>query len=1078
MRIDLGDFSKGVDKSSKPTSKPPDMADDMLNSIVSTRGAIEKRKGSQLIVDTSANTEITSIFDYEKHEGGLVHMYMFTQGDKLYAFNRTHSATYPNYGVIKSGLTGGEPQYAVAGKVCYFGNGEESLKIYPIADFTLYANTQAGINGGASETLLAQSFRMDWSVDKTPATATKTIAAVSIPLIIDSASYVGETLTLSIQTDNAGSPSGTPVTNGTAQVIDMETLSDSWEWLTFTFATQPTLSNNTTYWLVLGSSGLTGAQKVWWAYDSANRYNTQWDADHPAATFDPIGKRFYSAAWNQLNPTGSFLFNVWTVDLWGHEAPSAKPNIEATIISDTVDRYPDDNDFHATNWSSPANYSIDIPLEPVPQEYIDAQGKPYSPDKVREGNAAAAFGCAAQSFVSDENFSIQSVILYLKNVGGVTSGAFTVSIYQNHDQTNLPDGSNLLGSSIPISSGAIGVNYEPFEFGFFSSIKLEASRKYWIVINNDDDYKYGAAGFESGAFNAGFSDGFANETIINAAIYWGGSTGGSPFTNDTAIEALQTGRVSSDTFKVPPFGSENTPLDELFDDPASDASVWIWGTPSATADLYFNIKASLLFQFGGRSYRYSYKNSNTGHIGPPSPASFYTGNISIANVQIKGDPSTDTQIDKVVIWATNDGGAIFYYLDEIDHVVSGSPSKWSYNDTKPDFDLVYTREAPYENYPPPDGFLIKRFNSFIAIAGVKENPRYVFYSGDSSQIFEGVQEESFPPLNFASVPSGSERIFAMDELDGQPVLFTADQIFSMSGESTRYLGVSQLRGGRSLGTMARRGSVSTEFGVFFFSADRKMYIIPTVNHIPTLLSGAIEDALEEIETKSATDASRWLLDRARVSYLNWVDSRWVMLALPESGETTNSALWIYDLDLHDAHPGQAWIGPFRWNQNEGFQSVHIITDNVFRKRIFVGTDAGNIYELSPPTASYVDAGNFFLSRYTFPLMDLGQPGYTKDGLFVEICIPASQSSPGPTFLQVAYDRDADPDQSSDWVNVTLTRVNETENSDSIRYRGYLMKRFTRIKAQINFNDEDMPGEVWGVAIEFEPLYEGSGMVSG
>lgn len=64
-----------------------------------------------------------------------------------------------------------------------------------------------------------------------------------------------ETLTYTIETDNAGAPSGTPVTNGTATTIlaaDTEYKSD--QWTPASFASNVTLTASTTYWLVLTGS--------------------------------------------------------------------------------------------------------------------------------------------------------------------------------------------------------------------------------------------------------------------------------------------------------------------------------------------------------------------------------------------------------------------------------------------------------------------------------------------------------------------------------------------------------------------------------------------------------------------------------------------------------------------------------------------------------------------------------------------------------------------------------------------------------------------------------------------------------
>lgn len=58
-------------------------------------------------------------------------------------------------------------------------------------------------------------------------------------------------LTVTIETDNAGDPSGTAVTNGTSNNVAASSLSTGYGWIEFTFATSPTLSASTQYHLVL-----------------------------------------------------------------------------------------------------------------------------------------------------------------------------------------------------------------------------------------------------------------------------------------------------------------------------------------------------------------------------------------------------------------------------------------------------------------------------------------------------------------------------------------------------------------------------------------------------------------------------------------------------------------------------------------------------------------------------------------------------------------------------------------------------------------------------------------------------------
>lgn len=65
-----------------------------------------------------------------------------------------------------------------------------------------------------------------------------------------------DNITVTIETDSAGSPSGTPVTNGTSNTVAGTTLTTTEsEYTAFTFASAFSMSAGTTYWAVLNRSG-------------------------------------------------------------------------------------------------------------------------------------------------------------------------------------------------------------------------------------------------------------------------------------------------------------------------------------------------------------------------------------------------------------------------------------------------------------------------------------------------------------------------------------------------------------------------------------------------------------------------------------------------------------------------------------------------------------------------------------------------------------------------------------------------------------------------------------------------------
>jgi len=96
--------------------------------------------------------------------------------------------------------------------------------------------------------------RRKYAIKIIPSATTSTLTTMQFRAkeAVNGATTLGN-LTISIQTDNAGAPSGTAVTNGTANVITQvtqRTWGVSYAGRTATWAVPPTLTAGTTYWIV------------------------------------------------------------------------------------------------------------------------------------------------------------------------------------------------------------------------------------------------------------------------------------------------------------------------------------------------------------------------------------------------------------------------------------------------------------------------------------------------------------------------------------------------------------------------------------------------------------------------------------------------------------------------------------------------------------------------------------------------------------------------------------------------------------------------------------------------------------
>lgn len=549
----------------------------------------------------------------------------------------------------------------------------------------------------------------------------------------------------------------------------------------------------------------------------------------------------------------------------------------------------------------------------------------------------------------------------------------------------------------------------------------------------------------------GFVTFTANEgeeiTLRPNTRYWLHLSGGITYLNEfvTGVTSVSWGvDASSPTFATGEF--------------ARAPGVRPWDVDN-TIDALFRITSSLS-SAGGRKYSYSWKNSVTGHVSNPSPASARAGNLDSVTIDNFEAP-TDPQIDLLILWATTDGGEIFFQLDEQPEdtasIVDGPVTE---------DDLDFTVEAPFCNFPPNKGNIISRAKDSIIISGVRSSRHRAFYSAGLGQTLVGVPEESFPAFNFVGVPGGSEPIYNIDSIDGNPVIFTTDQIFTIAGETPESFRAQEMRGGKGIGSVSKRGSVATEIGLLFMSTDRKVYLLPTISHIPQLISQIVEDSFENITSDSSLLVIR-SMEKIRMEYLAYADRHWVLISIPTGPSDINNELWMYDIDLHNIHPGRGWMGPLINDGAEGFQSMKVVTASDQTKTLFFGTDNGFIGRLG---VGNQDDGANFTSSATFPFMDDNKPNTVKDWLTVEVIVPAGQTVPS-NFLQVSYDSE------TDFITIPLVQVNEMEREDSDhKYRGYLMRHSTRIKPRINFAVEDAVGELWQLRLDYNDLYETTGLI--
>ena len=92
-------------------------------------------------------------------------------------------------------------------------------------------------------------------------------------------------------------------------------------------------------------------------------------------------------------------------------------------------------------------------------------------------------------------------------------------------------------------------------------------------------------------------------------------------------------------------------------------------------------------------YGFAYKNSVTNDISNMSAPTDFVSIIQGNQVTLKGPGSNDTQVDKIVLYRTVQGGSTFFWMAEINNPTPGSGIQWQFTDTVPDSALNILLQA-------------------------------------------------------------------------------------------------------------------------------------------------------------------------------------------------------------------------------------------------------------------------------------------------------------------------------------------------------------------------------------------------
>lgn len=238
--------------------------------------------------------------------------YQFASGKTIRRYTITGSFNLPTYSPktwVFEGSNDGSTWTTLDTQTSVANWTATEKRTYNITNSTSYTYYRLYVTateaGGSNGTIITEIEMMEVSTYTDGATKLAQSFQVSGTQTVDMvklwlkkvASPTG-TMTLRIETDSAGSPSGTLADAAATVTVAESSLSTSYGWITFNFASNFNLSGSTTYWLVLSTSRSTDEfNYVQWGADGSSpgyasgqmkSYAGSWSAESKDAVFDVV----------------------------------------------------------------------------------------------------------------------------------------------------------------------------------------------------------------------------------------------------------------------------------------------------------------------------------------------------------------------------------------------------------------------------------------------------------------------------------------------------------------------------------------------------------------------------------------------------------------------------------------------------------------------------------------------------------------------------------------------------------------------------------------------------------------------
>jgi hypothetical protein len=291
-------------------------------------------------------------------------------------------------------------------------------------------------------------------------------------------------------------------------------------------------------------------------------------------------------------------------------------------------------------------------------------------------------------------------------------------------------------------------------------------------------------------------------------------------------------------------------------------------------------------------------------------------------VTVQGHTDT-TNVTKICIYRTTDGGGDFYFLEEITNTGSGAivyedkslgsgASGTTLEDPLPDIKLDTTRMAPSltSNSPPPT----VNPPSVVGVATPSRNASHivsfssrfwyaidnvVYYSGDE-EIKTGIPEESWPSGTFGNFFRFTDRIVALQATSGALYILGITYIYILTGTNKETFSVRKIASHAGMWEQAPEASVSFLDRVAYLADDGRVMLI----------TGDYVDVISE----PIIAASRGTGFVQMVFYTR-LNVQWLCLLNPARSGGATSTMQVYDWARSTMERRDFWFAPWSGRLN-------------------------------------------------------------------------------------------------------------------------------------------------------------------